>query len=143
MSDCIFCKIIDGEIPSRKVFEDQEVIAIMDQSQATPGHTLLIPKKHVRNIFDYDESLASIVFSRLPKISKAIRKSNSDVKGLNILVNNEPIAYQTVFHSHVHLIPRYSENDGLSISFADNSDTYSDEELDQISKQIVSSMEEK
>ena len=55
MADCIFCMIRDGQIPSRKVYEDEHVFAILDNSQVTPGHTLLIPKKHVRNIFDYDD----------------------------------------------------------------------------------------
>ncbi|HZK46940.1 MAG TPA: HIT family protein, partial [Atopostipes sp.] len=58
MSDCVFCMIRDGDIPARKVYEDENVFAILDMSQVTPGHTLLIPKKHVRNIFDYDEELA-------------------------------------------------------------------------------------
>ena len=140
MSDCIFCKIRDGEIPGRKVYEDEHVFAILDMSQVTPGHTLLIPKKHVRNIFDYDEELASQVFAAVPKVSRALRDFNSDVKGLNLLVNNEEVASQTVFHSHIHLLPRYSENDDFGLEWAYNEDKYSDTQLDQLQKSIVNEL---
>ncbi len=73
MTDCIFCKIIAGEIPSTKIYEDDEVLAFLDLSQATPGHTLLVPKQHVQDIFAYDTDLASRVFARLPKIARAIK----------------------------------------------------------------------
>ena len=115
MSDCIFCMIRDGEIPSRKVYEDENVFAILDNSQVTPGHTLLIPKKHVRNIYDYDEELASDVFATVPKVARALRDFDPAVKGLNILINNEEVASQTVFHSHIHLLPRYTEDDDFGL----------------------------
>lgn len=142
MSDCIFCKIRDGEIPGRKVYEDEHVFAILDMSQVTPGHTLLIPKKHVRNIFDYDEELASQVFAAVPKVSRALRDFNPDVKGLNILVNNEEVAFQTVFHSHVHLLPRYTDEDDFGLKWAHNADNYMDEEMDAIQDRIVKRVEE-
>ena len=142
MSDCIFCKIRDGEIPGRKVYEDEHVFAILDMSQVTLGHTLLIPKKHVRNIFDYDEELASQVFAAVPKVSRALRDFNPDVKGLNILVNNEEVAFQTVFHSHVHLLPRYTDEDQFGLIWAHNADNYTDEEMDAIQDKIVKSVEE-
>ena len=142
MSDCIFCKIRDGEIPGRKVYEDEDVFAILDMSQVTPGHTLLIPKKHVRNIFDYDEELASQVFAAVPKVSRALRDFNPDVKGLNVLVNNEEVAFQTVFHSHVHLLPRYTDEDDFGLKWAHNADNYTDEEMDAIQDKIVNRVEE-
>ena len=107
MTDCIFCKIIAGEIPSVTVYEDDKVKAFLDISQATLGHTLVVPKKHVSDLFEYDEQLASDVFSRLPKIARAIKASDPTIKGLNIVNNNGEVAYQTVFHSHIHLLPRY------------------------------------
>lgn len=110
MDDCIFCMIRDGDIPSRKIYEDENVFAILDQSQVTPGHTIVITKKHIRNIYDYDEQLARDVFSVLPKITRALRDFHPDVKGLNILVNNEEIASQSVFHSHIHLLAISWEN---------------------------------
>lgn len=140
MSDCIFCMIRDGEIPSRKVYEDENVFAILDVSQVTPGHTLLIPKKHVRNIYDYDADLAEKVFRVLPKVSRALRDSNPEIKGLNILINNEEIASQTVFHSHIHLLPRYTEEDDFGLEWAHNEDKYTREELDQIQEAIIQEM---
>lgn len=142
MSDCIFCMIRDGDIPSRKVYEDENVFAILDTSQVTPGHTLLIPKEHVRNIFDYDEELASKVFATVPKVSRALKKFDPAVEGLNVLVNNEEVASQTVFHSHIHLLPRYTEEDDFGLEWANNEDLYSDEELDQLQEKIVNEVEE-
>ena len=81
MTDCIFCKIINKEIPSYIVYEDDVVVAFLDISQVTPGHTLVLPKKHVPNIMEYDEELASEVFKRIPKIAKAIKASNPAIKG--------------------------------------------------------------
>jgi len=141
MADCIFCKIRDGEIPSRRVYEDEHVFAILDTSQVTPGHTLLIPKKHVRNIYDYDEELASQVFAAVPKVARALRDFNDDVEGLNVLVNNEEIASQTVFHSHIHLLPRYTEEDDFGLEWGHNEDLYSDEELDELQDKIVQEVE--
>ena len=142
MSDCIFCKIRDEEIPSRKVYEDEHVYAILDQSQVTPGHTLLIPKKHVRNIYEYDAELASQVFAAVPKVARALRDFDSEVRGLNILVNNEEVASQTVFHSHIHLLPRYTEDDDFGLKWAHNADNYSDQQLDQLQQSIVTEMED-
>lgn len=126
MEDCIFCKIISGEIPSAKVYEDDAVYVFLDITQVTPGHTLVIPKKHVRDIFSYDDKLASTLFERIPKIARAIQKAFPECKGLNIIQNNGEVAYQSVFHSHIHLIPRYSNNDGFSMSFKNNINTYND-----------------
>lgn len=106
-----FCKIANHEIPSSIVYEDDVVIAFLDLSQVTKGHTLLVPKKHVADIFEYDEELAKEVFSRVPKIARAIERSSDDILGLNILNNNRSIAYQSVFHSHIHFLPRYEDSD--------------------------------
>lgn len=142
MSECIFCMIRDGKIPSKKIYEDEDIFVILDQSQVTPGHSLVIPKKHVENIYNYDEKLAKDVFSRLPKISRALRNFHPDVKGLNVLINNDEIASQTVFHSHIHLIPRYSEEDDFSLGWANNKDSYSDEKLEEIRLAISGELEE-
>ncbi|MDZ7834274.1 MAG: HIT family protein [Alkalibacterium sp.] len=132
MKDCIFCKIIEGDIPSRKVYEDEDVIAILDVSQVTKGHTLVISKEHVRNIFDYSDELAADVFSKIPRIARAVKNFDPDCKGLNLLMNNEEIAGQSVFHGHVHLLPRYDETDGFGLKWETHSEDYSDEELDEI-----------
>lgn len=142
MSDCVFCMIRDGDIPARKVYEDENVFAILDMSQVTPGHTLLIPKTHVRNIFDYDEELAQNVFMAVPKVARALRDFHPDVEGLNVLVNNEEVAFQTVFHSHVHLLPRYSNDDDFGLKWAHNADNYTDDELDEMKDKIAKEVEE-
>ena len=116
MADCIFCKIIAGEIPSSKVYEDDRVVAFLDISQVTPGHTLVVPKQHFRNLLEMDADSASQLFARVPDIARKVMKATG-AKGMNILNNNEEIAGQTVFHTHVHLAPRYEETDGLQISF--------------------------
>ena len=110
---CVFCEIIKGNIPSYKVYEDDKVIAILDISQATLGHTLVIPKKHVKNIFELEENEASYLFAITTKLSKKICKALV-VDNVNILNNNGPIAGQSVDHFHIHIIPR-TEDDGLII----------------------------
>lgn len=137
MEDCIFCKIINGDIPSYTVYEDDVVKAFLDISQVTPGHTLMVPKKHVKDIFAYDSDLAAAVFSRLPKVAAAIKASNPNITGLNILNNNGEVAYQSVFHSHIHLIPRYSSNDDFSIHFGDHSKQMTDEKYEEIRQSIA------
>lgn len=116
MDNCIFCKIISGEISSSKVYEDDQVLAFLDITQTTPGHTLIIPKKHVRNVLEMDAELASETFSRLPKIARALKKA-TDAPAMNIINNNEEIAGQSVFHAHIHLVPRYGSEDGIDISY--------------------------
>ena len=136
MENCIFCKIIDQEIPSYKIYEDEKVYAFLDISQATKGHTLVVPKKHVTDIFEYDENLAADLFTRIPKIARALEKAFPEMEGLNIINNNKELAYQSVFHSHVHLIPRYSKNDDFSIHFGNHAEEQSAEELQAIADKI-------
>ena len=124
------------------VYEDDDIKAFLDISQATPGHTLVIPKKHVADMFEYDEELASKVFSRIPKIARAIKAFDPDIQGLNIVNNNGEVAYQTVFHSHIHLIPRYSTKDGFNMKFADNSSNYETSDLEEIAQKISQNIED-
>lgn len=142
MTNCIFCKIIAGEIPSYTVYEDDVVKAFLDISQGTPGHTLVVPKKHVKDLFAYDEDLAAAVFSRLPKIARAVKKSNPAIKGMNIINNNGEVAYQSVFHSHIHLVPRYTDQDDFKIIFKDNSAKYDEDKYKEIQQAIVKQMED-
>ncbi|PAQ14431.1 HIT family protein [Bacillaceae bacterium SAOS 7] len=136
MSDCIFCKIIDGEIPSAKVYEDEHVYAFLDISQVTKGHTLIIPKEHKENVFELTSDQAACLFEVVPKIAQAIKKE-FQVEGLNILNNNGAVAGQTVFHSHIHLLPRYGKEDGFHPIFQDHSGEYSKEEFQQIAQGIA------
>ncbi|MCL2521422.1 MAG: HIT family protein [Erysipelotrichales bacterium] len=112
---CIFCKIINKEIPAHILHEDENFIVILDIMQATKGHTLIIPKKHSENIFNLEQTTISNIFPLVQKI--AIRlKERLSLEGLNIINNNGKIAGQTVMHYHIHLIPRYV-NDNLVITF--------------------------
>lgn len=119
MSDCIFCKILAGEIPASKVYEDDQVLAFLDISQVTPGHTLVVPKKHHRNLLEMDATSASQLFAKIPAIAQKVMKATK-ADGMNIIANCEEIAGQTVFHTHVHIIPRYSAQDELAISFTEH-----------------------
>ncbi|WP_376716120.1 HIT family protein [Vagococcus lutrae] len=136
MENCIFCKIINKEIPSYPVYEDDVVYAFLDITQTTKGHTLVIPKQHVADIFEYDETLAGELFSRIPKIARAIEQAFPECQGLNIVNNNRELAYQSVFHSHIHLIPRYSKEDDFGLTFNDNSQKYSTEDMTSIAQAI-------
>ncbi|MGX7352022.1 HIT family protein [Enterococcus canis] len=136
MTDCIFCKIVAKEIPSYPVYEDELVYAFLDITQVTKGHTLVVPKQHVQDIFDYDEDLAAAVFARIPKIARALEKAFPEMEGLNILNNNKETAYQSVFHSHIHLIPRYSKEDDFSIHFGNHQEDYTSNEMAAIAQAI-------
>lgn len=115
--DCIFCKILDGEIPSYKIYEDENVLAFLDITQGTKGHTLIIPKEHIKNVYELDVETAKNIFSVVPKIANALKTTFNPI-GLNI-VNNNDQPLQSVFHFHIHLIPRY-ENDGMKLSTLNN-----------------------
>lgn len=115
---CVFCEIVKGNIPSYKVYEDDVCIAILDISQATIGHTLVIPKKHFKNIFELDEETAMKLFKVVTNLSKKISKA-LNVDNMNILNNNGTLAGQSVDHFHIHIIPRY-EKDNLEIKFSSN-----------------------
>src|SRR5699024_1418801 len=134
-TDCIFCKIINGDIPSAKVFEDEDVYAFLDISQNTKGHTLIIPKVHTKNIYETEEIVAAQLFSRVPKIANAIKETFQPA-GINILNNNEEAAGQTVFHLHLHLIPRYDESDGFGLKWITHEDQYSRDDLTTIATAI-------
>ncbi|WP_430606777.1 HIT family protein [Enterococcus sp. AZ170] len=142
MKECIFCQIIDQAIPSYKVYEDEEVYAFLDITQVTKGHTLLVPKKHVTDIFDYEPALAGEVFARVPKVARALEKAFPEMQGLNIINNNKELAYQSVFHSHIHLIPRFGKSDDFSIHFGNNQDSYSREEMQAIAEKIMKQVEQ-
>ena len=119
MSDCIFCKIIAGDIPSSKVYEDEEVLAFLDISQVTPGQTLVDPKIETSNYLNNDETATAQLIARVSKVAKKVEAA-TQAKGMNIISNMEEVSGQTVFHTHVHIIPRYSDQDELAISFTEH-----------------------
>lgn len=130
--NCIFCKIASGEIPSYTVYEDDDFKAFMDISPASKGHTILIPKQHADNIFEIDETVASKLLPVAARIAKAL-KAELKCEGLNLLQNNGEAAGQTVFHFHMHLIPRYKV-DKVVVKWVE--DKYEGEPLDQLSDKI-------
>ena len=113
---CIFCDIIEGKIPSAKVYEDDQCLAILDISQVTRGHTLVMPKKHFANILEYDEQTLAHLIKVVRDLAGKIVK-NLDARGCNILVNTNEAAGQSVMHLHFHIIPRYGNDEGLNIEF--------------------------
>ena len=132
--DCIFCKIAAGEIPSRKIYEDKDLIAIMDLNPTSKGHSLIIPKEHCTNIYDIDEDIAAKVMKTAKKLATKMTVAlNCD--GFNLLQNNGETAGQTMFHFHMHLIPRYKDADNNMLKFT--SVSFSDEEMDAIRDQII------
>ena len=135
-NDCIFCKIANGEIPSSTIYEDDLFRVILDLSPATKGHALILPKKHMANIFEMDEETAKKVFVLASRITKAMKEAlNCD--GLNIVQNNGEIAGQTVFHFHMHIIPRYKD-DGQQINWVPK--TSEAAERDMIAEQIKNAL---
>jgi len=111
--DCVFCKIIEGKIPSYKVYEDEKTLAFLDINPANPGHTLIVPKEHFANMEDAPEEVICAVMKTAKIVGKAI-KAGLGVGGYNLMENNDPIAGQIIPHLHFHLIPRL-KNDGLKL----------------------------
>ncbi|WP_088042462.1 HIT family protein [Bacillus sp. EAC] len=134
-ANCIFCKIVEGQIPASKVYEDDNVLAFLDLSQVTEGHTLVIPKNHVENIFSMTEETASVYFKKMPIIANAIKKA-FNVEGVNIINNSGAVSGQTVFHYHMHILPRYGKNDGFDVKWETNTENYTNEHLQKIAKCI-------
>lgn len=112
--DCIFCKLSNGDIPTNALYEDDVVKVIFDLNPASKGHVLILPKNHFDDIYSMDDATAAHVFQVAVKVAKAM-KETLGCEGLNIVQNNGEIAGQTVFHFHMHLIPRYKgdKNDDI------------------------------
>ncbi len=135
MTACIFCKIIEGTIPSVKVYEDEHVLAFMDIMPVTAGHVLLIPKTHRENVYDLTAEEAAQLFSVVPQIANAL-KAEFKPAGMNLLQNNGAHAGQAVFHFHLHLIPRYDETDGFQPTFETKESEASVERIQEIAAGI-------
>ena len=131
--NCIFCKIAAGEIPSSTVYEDQDFRVIMDISPASKGHCIILPKEHAANIFELSEETAGKIFVVAKKVATAMKEELS-CEGINVLQNNGELAGQTVFHVHMHLIPRY-KGDTVSIGW-EHKESY-DDDFASIAKAIA------
>ncbi|MBV7508192.1 HIT family protein [Bacillus sp. sid0103] len=141
MSDCIFCKIVNGEIPSAKVFENEHVLAFLDITQVTKGHTLVIPKVHKDNLFELTPEIARNLFEVVPAIANALKKEFNPV-GLNTLNNNGEHAGQSVFHYHMHLLPRYGKGDGFGAVWKSSQSDYSFQMLEEMAAHINKQVEQ-
>lgn len=111
--DCLFCKIVSGEIPSYKVYEDENILAFLDVAPVSPGHTLVVPKKHFTNLEDIPENELCALIRAVKKIGKSI-KAGLGAPGYNVSENNDPAAGQVIPHIHFHVIPR-AKGDSLEL----------------------------
>ncbi len=111
MTDCIFCKIIKGELPSAKVYENDQVVAFLDIHPVRPGHTLIVPKAHCENLMDCRSEVLSVLMNAAQKVARAVVVATG-AEGFNLGINNGQAAGQVIFHLHLHIIPR-NIGDGL------------------------------
>jgi histidine triad (HIT) family protein len=133
MDNCIFCKIIAGEIPSATIYENDEFKVILDRFPSNEGHVLIMPKNHCANIFEADPEMAGRLFALAVKVAKAM-KETLGFENMNIVQNNGPVAGQTVNHLHVHLIPRY-EGDSVKVTWAQMD--LSDEQIESMRAKLA------
>lgn len=133
---CLFCKIIKGEIPSEKVYEDEDSFAFLDIKPINPGHTLLVPKNHYANIYETPDELLSKLAPIIKKLSIAVKKAVG-ADGIIVSINNDLAAGQVIFHTHIHIVPRH-EHDGYEHwrgKFYENEDQTS-----AVAKKIISNL---
>lgn len=132
MTDCLFCKIIEGTLPSAKIYENEHVVAFLDINPVHPGHALVVPKRHSTSLFDMPDDDIAHVFHVAKKIAQAVKEATG-AGGVNVNMNNDAAAGQVVFHSHIHIVPRF-ENDGLRLWPGRK---YSEGQQAEIQKRIV------
>lgn len=132
MDNCLFCGIANGDIKSATIFENNDFRVILDRFPSNYGHALILTKEHFDDIYQMDSETAGKLFALVSVVAKAIRKA-TDCEGMNILQNNGSVAGQTVFHFHLHLIPRYQE-DGFGLPWKTKEVT--EEELQKLAAEI-------
>ena len=136
MGDCIFCKIANGEIPSATIYEDDDFRVILDLGPATKGHALILPKAHAANIYEISDELAAKAMILAKKMARVMTDA-LHCDGFNIVQNNHEIAGQTVFHFHMHLIPRYKGDQvGITWHPGELSDADKEEILLKVKEQL-------
>lgn len=133
MKDCLFCKIVKGEVSCSKVYEDENVLAFMDLYPINKGHVLVIPKKHTENIFDIEEKELDKVMRVVRKLSSAVKKS-VNAGGISICQSNGKDAEQEIMHIHFHIIPRFGEDHLASWGHK----KYKKEEMEEYKSKIIS-----
>lgn len=133
MENCIFCKIANHDIPGKIIYEDDICMAFLDLSQATDGHTLVIPKSHYAHFLEVDQNTLSHMMQIVQKVAKILQEK-LNCKGFNIITNMNEVAGQTVHHFHIHIIPRYQEKEGFNPQYTDRS---KDINLDDVFQKIM------
>ena len=133
-SNCIFCKLASGEIQTNTIYEDEQFRVILDAAPASKGHALILPKEHYANLYEIDEEVAG---NAMKLAKRLVTKMTDALKcdGFNLVQNNGETAGQTVFHFHLHLIPRYKEDDNTGV-IAWKQHSYDDEKMDEIQKNL-------
>ena len=132
--DCIFCRIAAGTAPASIIAETPEALAFMDIDQPTPGHVLIIPRAHVRDIYELDDEVAAAVFRLTVRVAKAVKLALAP-DGLNLLQSNERAGQQVVFHFHMHVIARYlGDRDRIRLGWQNNHPAFA--ELERIAARI-------
>jgi len=136
MNDCIFCKILNKEIPARMIYENDKIFAFLDNSPVNAGHALVVPKEHYEDLLSTPDEVLADIMSRTRKIAPAIMKAvNAD--GFNTSFNTKPAAGQVIFHTHMHIIPRFKE-DGLKHW---PSKDIPAEEMEKIKEAVISALD--
>ena len=136
MSDCIFCKVAGGEIPAATLYEDQDFRVILDLGPASRGHALILPKEHYANLYEMPEEPLGKAASLAKRMGEAMKKALK-CDGLNLVQNNGAAAGQTVFHFHIHLIPRY-DNDKVGLGWKPG--TLTDQDRDELVRLVSSEL---
>jgi len=133
---CLFCNIIKKELPSAKVYEDEHCYAFLDLHPINIGHTLLVPKAHSANLYETEDDTLATLGPAMKKVAIAI-KTTLNADGINIEMNNDPVAGQIIFHSHIHIIPRFS---GDGFKHWHGARDYHEGEMEKVAKEISSSI---
>ncbi|MCX7830258.1 MAG: HIT family protein [Acidobacteria bacterium] len=138
---CVFCKIIEAEIPAKVVYEDEYVLGFLDIKPINLGHTLVVPRNHYESLADVSEEALEKVISAGKKIANAL-KQNAGIKcdGINLFLADGKAAGQEVFHIHLHIIPRY-EGDNFGLKFPSHYGKISSEEIEAVHRKLRSSLE--
>jgi len=134
MTNCIFCKIVAGEISSTKIFENEHVMAFLDIAPANKGHCLVMPKNHYETLLDAPNLDLALIIKKSKEIARAMSSALGN-QGFNLLVNNKKEAGQVVSHVHVHLVPRFA-GDGISFNWKPKK--YMNDEIDEFADKIKS-----
>ena len=129
---CIFCRIVAGEIPSAKLYEDENNIAVLDINPVSEGHTLVIFKEHIADVFEMEAKSFSLFAAAVPRIARAL-KDSTQADGINVVLNNRRCSGQLIPHIHLHLIPR-KDGDGLGLQWP--AGKYSEGKMDEVLKKI-------